>query len=102
MTAAADTSASSSPRRLPRPPSRERDQVSDSHRLVRERIFPASTSIASILVELRESRATGTLFVDINIGGVGMIRFREEQRVDFSGSAAADSAGPNGSTGGQK
>lgn len=86
MTAAADTSASPAPRRLPRPPSRERDKVSDSHRLVRERTFPASTPIAVILADLRESRATGTLFVDVNVGGVGMIRFREEQRVDFSDS----------------
>lgn len=78
MSAATDISPV---RKLPRPPSR--DHIADSHRLVRERIFPSSMSISAILAELRESHSTGTLSLDIASGGVGSIRFREERRIDF-------------------
>jgi hypothetical protein len=31
--------------------------------------------------QLREKRATGTLFIDLNQGGIGTIRFREETHI---------------------
>lgn len=52
----------------------------ESHRLVRERRFsPSEVHIPDIL---RELHATGTLCIDISQGGVGSVRFVEEQRLD--------------------
>lgn len=75
--------------KFPHPPFAE-TSVSESHHLVRERKFPLSQDISSALqslsraLGLRESSATGTLLVDINQGGIGSIRFREEKKVDLS------------------
>ena len=78
------TSASSS--RLPSPPVQDAPlPASESHHLVRERVFRSSREdVYSALRSLLESRSTGTLMVDIANGGIGSVRFREEKKVDFS------------------
>jgi hypothetical protein len=73
--------------RLPAPPTRESAPPiahEESHRLVRERAFPASQSVEDLLAQLRESGFTGTLQIDLNQGGIGTIRLREEKRIEFS------------------
>ena len=59
--------------------------VSESHHLVRERRFDARTPLDDIARTLRESRATGTLTVDLAQGGVASVTFRERQGVHFDG-----------------
>jgi len=51
------------------------------HELVRTRKFPRSTDLNFILKLLRMAHSTGTLMVDLNCGGVGSIRFREEHKL---------------------
>ena len=68
--------------KLPKPPSGT-NHISESHRLVRERSFQPKGSIENIIEVLRESHATGQLVIDMNQGGIGSIRFREEQKVKF-------------------
>jgi hypothetical protein len=51
---------------------------------VRERAFPSSSDLNYVLRLLRSSHSTGTLMIDVNQGGVGSIRFREETKVDFT------------------
>lgn len=55
--------------------------ASETHRLVRERVFPHPLDVPAILHLLRQQSATGTLTIDLNQGGVGSIRFREERRI---------------------
>lgn len=76
--------------KIPRPPSSSSDtddtassSVHEAHTLVRERRFPAS-ELSSVLSSLRDSRSTGTLLIDMNQGGVGTIRFREEHPIRLS------------------
>ncbi len=55
-------------------PEREHNHV------VRERVFlPAE--FERVMLMLHESRATGTVMLDINQGGLCLIRFREEKKV---------------------
>jgi hypothetical protein len=68
--------------KLPKPPSNNH-HISESHRLVRERSFTPKSSIETIIEILKESHATGQLMIDMNQGGIGSIRFREEQKVNF-------------------
>jgi len=58
----------------------------DSQVLVRERNFTLHPEIIHLVRELRrklllDKSYTGTLFIDLNQGGVGSIRFREEARI---------------------
>ena len=55
--------------------------IRDSQVLVRERGFPPTMDIASLLHFLRDQRSTGKLMIDMNQGGIGTIRFREEAHV---------------------
>lgn len=57
--------------------------ASESHTLVRERSFPSSSSIDSIVRTLRSERVTGTLTVDFNQGGIGSVTFREKKKIAF-------------------
>ena len=71
--------------KLPRPPAREGalDSTQDTHHILRERAFPSATNINEILCNLRESRSTGTLSIDIAQGGIGSIRFSERRKLTF-------------------
>jgi hypothetical protein len=55
----------------------------DTHRLVRERTFPPSTPLHELLMYIRKIKGTGTLMIDLNQGGIGSIRFCEEQHLTF-------------------
>ena len=55
----------------------------ETHHVVRTREFHVSTPHAEILQALHDSHSTGTLSYDITQGGIGAIRFREEQKVDL-------------------
>jgi hypothetical protein len=57
--------------------------VIDHHKLVRERGFLPSTSLAEICAHLNDSNSTGTLMIDFSQGAMNSIRFREEQKVSF-------------------
>jgi len=85
MTQLASSKLSSPPARDPtNPESATATHVSESHHLVRERAFPSSSDLNYVLRLLRSSHSTGTLMIDVNQGGVGSIRFREETKVDFT------------------
>ena len=79
MTSLASSKLSSPPPREDAP-----THISERHHLIRERSFPASADIAYVLKLLRSSHSTGMLMIDVNEGGVGSIRFREETKVDFT------------------
>ena len=70
------------PTKLPSPPTRE-SHVSESHHLIRERNFSASSSLDEIKTILRNSHSTGTLSIDFADGGVGSIQFSERKKVTF-------------------
>lgn len=57
--------------------------VSESHHIVRDRVFPASRDLNFIERILRESSATGTLSIDFSNGGIGSIRFSERKKIDL-------------------
>lgn len=61
---------------------RDRDplHVSESQRIVRTRQFPTDTDLLLILSDLRRNQSTGTLMIDLSQGGIGSVRFREEQK----------------------
>ena len=71
--------------KLPKPPGNENGtrHIAESHRLVRERTFPIHNNLLDILEALKSSHSTGQLLIDMNQGGIGSIRFREEQKVKF-------------------
>jgi hypothetical protein len=59
----------------------------DSTRIIRDRQFSlddGDDSILRAICHLRTERVTGQFIVDISLGGLCSLRFREEQRVDFS------------------
>jgi hypothetical protein len=64
---------------IPRPPAIHAHET-ESHRIVRERAFVPST-LPRLLVALHDERATGTLVVEWNQGGIRAVHFREERRV---------------------
>jgi hypothetical protein len=64
------------------PPPDAASSPRETHRIIRERNFPA-TSLDTILSTLRDEHSTGTLLIDISSGGVNSIRFREEQKIKF-------------------
>ena len=49
-------------------------------RIVRERVYPP-TELERVLLLMHESRATGTLMLDISQGALNSIRFREERKL---------------------
>ena len=57
--------------------------ASESHHLVRERSFPPSSSIDTIIRTLRSERVSGTLTIDFSQGGVGSVTFREKKKIAF-------------------
>jgi hypothetical protein len=71
--------------KLPKPPgnNRPRETPQESHKMVRERSFPV-TDITDITDMLKAEKATGQLLIDMNQGGIGSIRFREEQKIRFN------------------
>jgi hypothetical protein len=71
--------------KLPSPPIREGDapHASESHHLIRERSFSASSSIDSLIRTLRSERVTGTLTIDFNQGGIGSVTFKEKKKIAF-------------------
>ncbi len=52
----------------------------ERHHVVRERIYPPS-QLAEVMQHLHESRATGTLSIDVREGGIGSVRFTETQKL---------------------
>jgi hypothetical protein len=52
-----------------------------NEKIVRERVY-APSEFERVLQEMHESRATGTLMLDISQGALNSIRFREEQRIE--------------------
>ena len=55
--------------------------------LIRERHFSLDAgdeSVLAALAQIRREHVTGTLFIDIACGGAATLRFREEQKVNFS------------------
>jgi hypothetical protein len=67
------------------PPRTTREGVvtCDETSVVRIRAFSPSTDLMQLIVHLRRSKSTGTIMVDLNQGGVGSIRFREESCIVF-------------------
>lgn len=63
--------------------------AAESSTVIRERFYDdtADSDLLALLREIRSSRATGQLILDINLGGVGSIRFREQHQVTFPGSS---------------
>jgi len=61
----------------------------DTYRLVRERVYSGSHDLMQLVMSLRTERVTGTLSIDLNQGGVGRIRFREEQDIRYQDSSHA-------------
>ena len=58
-------------------------KTAERQHIVRERDFIPS-QLDEVMFVLRETRATGTLTVSFNQGGVGTVRFVETQRVQIS------------------
>jgi hypothetical protein len=61
--------------------------TNESTRVVRERHFSldlGDESVLAALAQIRREHVTGTLFVDISCGGAAALRFREEQKVNFT------------------
>lgn len=54
--------------------------IVDSRTMVRERTF-ADLDPKELLDFLRACHATGTVLIDLNQGGIGSLRFREEMTV---------------------
>jgi hypothetical protein len=52
----------------------------EHNHVIRERIFQPH-QLEHVMQELHESRATGTLMLDISQGGLCTIRFREEKKI---------------------
>jgi hypothetical protein len=48
--------------------------------VVRERTF-SPDDFQRLMLLLQEERATGTVLLDLNCGGVRNVRFREEQKI---------------------
>jgi hypothetical protein len=67
----------------------ETDAITSAERthIVRERQFylngDRESSVIKALCQLARESATGQLILDLNCGGIGGIRFREEQKVTF-------------------
>ena len=59
------------------------ETLSDKSTVVRTVSFHPSVDLMQKLMYLRSKRVTGTLSVDLNQGGIGSIRFREESQIDF-------------------
>lgn len=60
--------------------------VADATRIARERQFSpegGDDAVLRALAHLAREHASGTVLIDLSCGGVAMIRFREERRVDF-------------------
>lgn len=55
----------------------------ENNHIIRERIFQPH-QLEHVMQELHESRATGTLMLDITQGGLCCIRFREEKKIQNS------------------
>ena len=57
----------------------------ESQTILRERSFPVSNEVMIFVRALQQhlglSRSTGMLCVDINQGGVGTVRFKEQQGI---------------------
>lgn len=61
--------------------------AADHTHVIRERRFVVDNgdeSILAALAHLRREHITGTLMIDIACGGIATLRFREEQRVEFT------------------
>ena len=54
--------------------------VNETHRLVRERVFPPS-ELERVLLMIADERFTGTVTLDCNQGGVCLIRMNEQQKL---------------------
>ena len=61
------------------------ESTKDTYRLVRERVYSGSHDLMTLVMSLRVEKVTGTLSIDMNQGGVGRIRFREEQDIRYNG-----------------
>jgi hypothetical protein len=68
--------------------------VDERHALVRERTFPPA-ELERVLLQMHESRATGTLMLDITQGALNSIRFREEHKIEKGGSNVTTVNGPD-------
>jgi hypothetical protein len=68
---------------LPAPPSRDVRHVSESHKLEHVRHYPADVDVNQLLESLAKQRVIGTLMIDLQQGGVGSVRLREERRLTF-------------------
>lgn len=69
------------------PPTREGAPTpthnAESHRIVRERVFPPS-QLSSLLQVIRDAHLTGTVMLDVSQGTIASVRFREEHPLNFS------------------
>ena len=54
---------------------------SESHHVVRERVYPQSSYVEDLLGMLRLEHATGNLVINLNQGGVARIAFEEKERI---------------------
>jgi hypothetical protein len=60
--------------------------TAESTHIIRDRQFSLDAGDEAILVaiaHLRREHVTGTLMVDLVCGGIGSLRFREQQKVSF-------------------
>jgi len=57
------------------------ESTKDTYRLVRERVYLGSYDLMQLIMSLRVEKVTGTLSIDMTKGGIGRIRFREEQDI---------------------
>lgn len=57
-------------------------KTAERQHIVRERVFIPS-QLDEVMFVLRETRATGTLTVSFNQGGVGTVRFVETQKLEI-------------------
>ncbi len=60
----------------------EKPSSEDSYKLVHEQIYHGA-SLMAVIQHLRSARSTGTLFIDLSQGGIGKIRFREQQDIMY-------------------
>lgn len=60
------------------------ETTKDTYRLVRERVYSGSHDLMQLVMSLRTERVTGTLSIDMTQGGIGRVRFREEQDIRYN------------------
>jgi hypothetical protein len=62
--------------------------VRETQTIIRERSFPTTVQIMQLAAALRDhmslGRATGTIQIGLNAGGVQFVNFREEKKIKHS------------------